>query len=118
MDPDQHVASLVESAEPQKHTYEKGKKAANSANLVYRVNFNIDSIDLKKVARQVPEGKYDSTKFAAFIVRRGLPQSCALVFSTALAVINGVKTLRQVEIACQKSRVRAPNFDVGANVGN
>ena len=99
---DSYIERVVSNARPYRYRYDPSKPPPPSvANIVTRVEFGCP-IDLKKIVRHLPEVHYDPTRFAAVKARVGPPKSCALGFSSGLAVINGLSTIHQVEVACQK----------------
>lgn len=99
---DNFVGDIVKKAKPFTYKYSETKIVPPVvANIVTRVNFGID-IDLNRIVHHVPEAEYDPTKFAALIIRCGPPKSCALIFASGTCVINGLRTIHQLEVACEK----------------
>jgi TATA-box binding protein (TBP) (component of TFIID and TFIIIB) len=67
------------------------------SNIVCTVNYGT-TVSLRKMVEECPHVEYDKARFAASITRCAPPRSCALIFHPGKCVVNGVQTLRQMEV--------------------
>lgn len=83
-------------------------------NMVFTLSFP-SRIDLERVARELPNAKYNSRRFPSLVVKLAIPKVTFLIFESGRAVCTGARSEGEMELAVRGllNHLRSRGIELG-----